>query len=83
MENLHTYSHDPHLMHIINKKVGLDNWLVFCYFILKIEGCHASANAHELVDNLASFPLDRERISQPGFEPPTSSLRFGYMSTII
>ena len=29
------------------------------------------------------FTLSREEISQPGIEPPTSSLRFGYLSTII
>ena len=38
--------------------------------------------AQEAVDHLASFPSSREEISQPGFEPPTSSLRFGYPSTI-
>ena len=29
------------------------------------------------------FLSSREEISQPGFEPPTSSLRFGYLSTFI
>ena len=29
------------------------------------------------------FSSSREEISQPGIEPPTSSLRFGYVSTII
>ena len=48
-----------------------------------MEGWHASAKAQEVVDHLASFPSSREEISQPGIELPTSSLRFGYFSTII
>ena len=30
-----------------------------------------------------NFPSSREEVSYPKFEPPTSSLRFGYFSTII
>ena len=59
----------------------------FYYFIifyfLEIEGRHANTKAHEAVDDLASFLSYREEISQLGIEPPTSSLRFGYLSTII
>ena len=49
----------------------------------KIEGRQASAKAQGAVDHVASFPSSREEISQPGFEPPTSFLRFGYLSIII
>jgi hypothetical protein len=55
----------------------------FSFFKFKTEGQHAIAKAQEALDHLASFPSGREEISQPGFEPPTSSLRFGYLSTII
>jgi hypothetical protein len=44
---------------------------------------HANAKAQEVVDHLASFLSSREEISQPGIEPLISSLRFGYLSTII
>ena len=52
-------------------------------FFLEPEGRQASAKAHEADDHMASFPSSREEILQPGIEPPTSSLRFGYLSTII
>ena len=52
------------------------------FIFFETEGRHASAKAQEAVHHLASFPSSREEISQPGFEPPTSSLRFGYPSTI-
>ena len=42
-------------------------------FFFKTEGRHANANV------LSS----RDEISQPGLELPTSSLRFGHLSTII
>ena len=48
--------------------------LLFFYFF-ETEGQHANAKAHEAVDHLASFLSSSEEISQPGFEPPTSSLR--------
>lgn len=42
------------------------------------------AATQEAIDHLTRFFLSsREKISQPGIEPPTSSLRFGYLSTII
>ena len=53
------------------------------YFIFEAEGRQANAKTHEAVHHLANFPSSREEISQPGFEPPISSLRFGYPSTII
>ena len=52
-------------------------------FLFEIEGRHASAKAQVVVDHLVRFPSSREEISQPGIEPPTSSLRFGYLCTII
>ena len=42
-------------------------------FYYETEGRHANAK----------FLSSREEISQPGIEPPTSSLRFGYLSTIV
>ena len=56
--------------------------LIFDFLIFETEGRHASAKAHEAIHHLASFPSSREEISQPGYEPPTSYLRFGYLSTI-
>ena len=47
------------------------------------EGRHVSAKAQEAFDHLTSFWLGREEISQPRIEPPTSSLEFGYLSTIM
>ena len=41
--------------------------------------CSGSTKAHEAFDHLASFMSSREKISQPGIKPPTSSLRFGYL----
>jgi hypothetical protein len=64
----------------------LINMLVAFFFFLfffETEGRQASAKAHEVIDHLASFLSGREEISQPGIELPTSSLRFGYLSTII
>ena len=42
------------------------------FFFLDTEGQHVNAR----------FLSSREEISQPGIEPPISSLRFGYLSTI-
>ena len=53
------------------------------YFIFEREGRQANPKAHEAVDHRASFPSGREKISQLEIKPPTSSLRFGYLSTII
>jgi hypothetical protein len=50
---------------------------------LEIEDQQASAKAQEAFDHLASILSSREEISQQGIEPPTSFLRFGYLSTII
>ena len=41
----------------------------------------ANPKAQEAVDHLTSLSSGREEISQPGIEPPTSSLGFGYLST--
>ena len=43
----------------------------------------SAPKAREAIDHLASFQSIREEISQPGIESPTSSLRFGCLSTII
>jgi hypothetical protein len=52
-------------------------------FFLERESRQAKAKAQEAIDHVASISSSREEISQPGFKPPTSSLRFGYLSTII
>jgi hypothetical protein len=49
----------------------------------EIEVRQANAKEHVAVDHLTSILSSREEISQPRFEPPTSSLGFGYLSTII
>ena len=51
--------------------------------MFEIEGRQANAKAHKVVDHRTSFPSSREEISQPGIKLPASSLRFGYLSTII
>ena len=60
------------------------NWEHACIdsFFFETKGRQASAKAQEVVHHLASFPSSREEISQLGFKPPTSFLRFGYPSTI-
>ena len=58
-------------------------WFLFYFLFFETEGWLANTKAQEAVDHLASFPSSGEDISQPGYEPPTSSLRFGYLSTII
>ena len=57
-------------------------YFFFSFFFFEAEGRQANAKAQEAVHRLASFPSSREEILQSGFEPPTSSLRFGYPSTI-
>ena len=57
--------------------------MIFIYLFIETECRHASAKAQEAIDHLAIFLSKREDISQLGFELPTSSLRFGYLSTII
>ena len=47
------------------------------------KGGHANVKVQEVVDHLASFLSDRKEISQSVIKPPTSSLRFGNLSTII
>ena len=56
---------------------------IYTFFFLATEGRHANAKAQEAINHLASFLPSREEISRPGIELPTSSLRFGYLSTII
>lgn len=53
------------------------------FFFFKTKGGQARAKAQEIVDHLASSPSNREEISRLGIKPPTSSLRFGYPSSII
>ena len=55
----------------------------FSLFFEEKEGRHASAKAQDAIDHMASFSSCREEISNPRIEPPTSSLGFGYLSTII
>ena len=55
----------------------------FFLVYIEIEGRHASAKVQEIIDHLTNFPLDREEISQPVIELTTSSLIFGYLSTVI
>jgi hypothetical protein len=55
----------------------------FSLFVEETEGRHASAKAQDAIDHMASFSSCREEISNPQIEPPTSSLGFGYLSTII
>jgi hypothetical protein len=61
-----------------NLAVESSNDLFFNLFILT-KGRQASTKAQEVVDHLARCPSSREEISQPGIEPPTSSLRLGYL----
>ena len=59
---------------------------VFFFFLFyETEGRQTSVKAQdERIDHLASFSTSsREEISQPGIEPPTSSLKFRYLSTTI
>ena len=49
----------------------------------KSKGQQAITKAQEVVDLLGSLLSSREMTSQLGIEPPTSSLRFGYLSIII
>ena len=53
------------------------------FIFLEKEGRHANAKAHEALDHLTCFLSSREEILQPGIEPLPSSLKFGYLSTII
>jgi hypothetical protein len=56
---------------------------IIYYFLMRQKGRHANTKAHEAIDHLASFLFSKEEISHPGIEPPTFSLRFGYLSTVI
>jgi hypothetical protein len=57
----------------------------FCFVLFCFLRHKDNATTHEaIVDHLTRFYLSsREEISQSGIEPPTSSLSFGYLSTII
>ena len=48
-------------------------------YIFETGGWQTIAKAQEAIDHMES----REEISQLGMEPSTTSLRFGYLSTII
>ena len=52
-------------------------------FIFETECRQSNVEGREVVEHTATFMSSKEEISQPGIEPPTSSLRFGYLSTII
>ena len=55
------------------------------YFIsiFETKGRQANARAQDAIDHLTSFMSSREETSLLGVEPPTSSLRLGFLSTII
>ena len=57
-------------------------WTLFV-FVFETEGQHANAKAEEAIDHVTSILWSRVEISQLWIELPTSSLRFGYLSTII
>ena len=58
--------------------------LSFLFFLIcEIEGRHANAKEEEADNHMPRFLSSREEISQRGIEPPTSSLRFGYLSTVV
>jgi hypothetical protein len=58
--------------------------ILFIYlFIYFREGRHANVKTQEAINHVASFLSSREEFFQLGIEPPTSALRFGYLSTII
>jgi hypothetical protein len=69
--DLATYSRAP-----LTQRHG-SNIYYYYYYYFETEGRHANAKAEDAIDHLASFPSGRDEISKPGFEPPTSSLRFG------
>ena len=56
--------------------------LSFFSFLLRQKADMSTPKHRRQVHHLASFPSSREEISQPGFELPTSSLRFGSSRTI-
>jgi hypothetical protein len=47
------------------ESVFTDNVFSFSFSFFETKGQHANDKAHEAVDHPASFPLDREEISQP------------------
>ena len=55
----------------------------YSFILFETEGRHVNAKAQEVVLPPRKFLSSREEMSQPGIEPPTSSLRFGYLSTVI
>ena len=67
-----------------NSNDHLFNQLINFYFLkFEIEGWQAIVKAQEAVDHLTSFSSSKEEILESGIEPPTSSLRFGNLSTIL
>jgi hypothetical protein len=56
-------------------------YLVSCTLFAK--GLNKGPKHMRQLTTLQVFLPSREEISLPGIEPPTSSLRFGYLSTII
>ena len=56
---------------------------ILILIFLETEGQEANAKAQEAVDHLANSMSSREEILQLRIELPTSSFRFGYLSTII
>ena len=66
-----------------NIKNTWDDFVVIFFFFFETEGRHANAKAQEVIGHLARFPSSGEEISRMEIKLPTSSLRFGYLSTII
>jgi hypothetical protein len=56
-------------------------WGLFYFFIFYFRPT-CQRQTQEAVDHLTSFMSGREEISQPGFEPLISSLRFGYSEDV-
>ena len=52
-------------------------------FLFETEDRQGNAKAHDTVDHLTNFLPSKHENSQLGIEPPTSSLRSGFLSTII
>ena len=69
-------------VHMSKSLPGFDGYfaMILCFILFyETDGRQANAKAQEVVDHLTNFLSSREETSQPGFEPPTSSI----VSTII
>ena len=73
----------PTKIHPIFIPIHYNQHFFFFFLFFETEGWQASAKAQETVDHLTSNMSSREEISELETEPPTSSLRFGYLLTFI